>query len=132
MDKKTVSNKSSLFASSESVLHYVRVAPNSDEYLKVWIKEPTFLQLEKAQAKLINLNSRTNDISLEMDALSLGIFGKPFVEKTEPSLSAIELLRLNPYVGNQVKEILPDPFAMTGDEDLKANIVNALETGKSD
>ena len=84
MDKKTVSNKSSLFASSESVLHYVRVAPNSDEYLKVWIKEPTFLQLEKAQAKLINLNSRTNDISLEMDALTLGIFGRPFVEKTEP------------------------------------------------
>ena len=67
MDKKTVSNKSSLFASIESVLHYVRVAPNSDEYLKVWIKEPTFLQLEKAQAKLINLNSRTNDISLEME-----------------------------------------------------------------
>ena len=121
MDKKTVSNKSSLFASSESVLHYVRVAPNSDEYLKMWIKEPTFLQLEKAQAKLINLNSRTNDISLEMDALFRYLW-EAFVDKTEPALSAIELLRLNPYVGNQVKEILPDPFAMTGDEDLKANI----------
>ena len=118
MDKKTVSNKSSLFASSASVLHYVRVAPDSDEYLKVWIKEPTFLQLEKAQAKLINLNSRTNDISLEMDTLFRYLW-EAFVEKTEPSLSAIELLRLNPYVGNQVKEILPDPFAMTGDEDLK-------------
>lgn len=121
MDKKTVSNKSSLFASSESVLHYVRVAPNSDEYLKMWIKEPTFLQLEKAQAKLINLNSRTNDISLEMDALFRYLW-EAFVDKTEPSLSAIELLRLNPYVGNQVKEILPDPFAMTGDEDLKENL----------
>jgi len=121
MDKKTVSNKSSLFASSASVLHYVRVAPDSDEYLKVWIKEPTFLQLEKAQAKLINLNSRTNDISLEMDALFRYLW-EAFVDKTEPSLSAIELLRLNPYVGNQVKEILPDPFNMAGDEDLKANI----------
>lgn len=121
MDKKTVSNKSSLFASSESVLHYVRVAPNSDEYLKMWIKEPTFLQLEKAQAKLINLNSRTNDISLEMDALFRYLW-EAFVDKTEPALSAIELLRLNPYVGNQVKEILPDPFAMTGDEDLKENL----------
>ena len=46
-----------------------------------------------------------------------------FVEKTEPSLSTIEILKLNPYVGRQIKEILPDPFAMQmGDEDLKANI----------
>ena len=120
-EKKVVTDKNVLFALHEPTLHYVKVAPNSDEYLKVWIKEPTFLQLEKAQAKLINLNSRTNDISLEMDTLFRYLW-EAFVEKTEPSLSAIELLRLNPYVGNQVKEILPDPFNMAGDEDLKANI----------
>ena len=118
MDKKTVSNKSSLFASIESVLHYVRVAPDSDEYLKVWIKEPTFLQLEKAQAKLINLNARTKDISLEMDTLFRYLW-EAFVEKTEPQLTSIEVLRLSPYVGNQIKEILPDPFDLEGDEDLK-------------
>ena len=45
-----------------------------------------------------------------------------FVEKTEPSLTAIELLKLNPYVGSQIKEILPDPFNMqSGDEDLKVS-----------
>ncbi len=119
MQKKTVSNKSALFAVSDSTLHYIRVAPNSDEYLKVWIKEPTFLQLEKAQAKLINLNSRTQDISLEMDTLFRYLW-EAFVEKTEPSLTAIEIIRLNPYVGSQIKEILPDPFDMkTGDENLK-------------
>ena len=69
MQKKTVSNKSALFAVSESKLHYIRVAPDSEEYLKIWIKEPTFLQLEKAQAKLININTTTNDVALEMDAL---------------------------------------------------------------
>ena len=37
MQKKTVSNKSALFAVSESKLHYVKVAPDSEEYLKVWI-----------------------------------------------------------------------------------------------
>ena len=118
---KTVSNKSSLFATSEPTLHHVRVDPDSDEYLKVWIKEPTFLQLEKAQAKLINLNSRTNDISLEMDTLFRYLW-EAFVEKTEPALTTIEVLRLKPYVGNQLKEILPDPFNYAGDEDLKENI----------
>ena len=118
MDKKTVKNKSNLFTTSESVLHYVRVAPDSDEYLKVWIKEPTFLQLEKAQAKLINLNSRTQDISLEMDTLFRYLW-EAFVDKTEPQLSPIEFIRLTPYVGNQIKEILPDPFDLEGNEDLK-------------
>ena len=69
MEKKTLKDKNLLFAPTESQVHYIKVAPDSDEYLKVWIKEPTFLQLEKAQAKLINLNSRTKDISLEMDTL---------------------------------------------------------------
>ena len=119
MQKKTVSNKSALFAVSDSTLHYIRVAPNSDEYLKVWIKEPTFLQLEKAQAKLINLNSRTQDISLEMDTLFRYLW-EAFVEKTEPALTSIEILKLSPFVGSQIKEILPDPFDMqAGDENLK-------------
>lgn len=118
MDKKTVKNKSALFAQSESTLHHIRVAPDSEEYLKVWIKEPTFLQLEKAQAKLINLNSRTQDISLEMDTLFRYLW-EAFVDKTEPVLSPVEIIRLTPYVGNQIKEILPDPFDYEGDEDLK-------------
>jgi len=120
MDKKTLKNKNLLFAPTESEVHYIKVAPDSDEYLKIWIKEPTFLQLEKAQAKLINLNSRTKDISLEMDTLFRYLW-EAFVEKTEPALSAIEILRLNPYVGNQIKEILPDPFGLEGDEDLKVS-----------
>jgi hypothetical protein len=33
-----------------------------------------------------------------------------FIEKTEPSLSIVDIMRLNPYVGNQLKEILPNPM----------------------
>jgi len=117
-DKKTVTDKTSLFAPTESRLHYIRVAPGSDEYLKIWIKEPTFLQLEKAQAKLLNLNSRTDDISLEMDRLFKYLW-EAFVDRTEPKITSVELLRLSPYVGNQIKDILPDPFDMGDDADLK-------------
>jgi len=39
-----------------------------------------------------------------------------FIDRTEPSLSATDLMRLTPYVGNQLKEILPNPFQeMEGD-----------------
>ena len=36
---------------------------------------------------------------------------KSSVIKTEPSLSAIDILKLTPYVGDQIKEILPNLLA---------------------
>ena len=39
-----------------------------------------------------------------------------FIEKTEPSLSSLDLLRLNPYVGSQLKDVLPNPFNDLGTE----------------
>ena len=67
---------------------------------------------------MINLNTRTGDIELEMDTMFRYLW-EAFVDKTEPSLSVVEVLRLNPYIGNQIKEIMPDPFDMSGVEDLK-------------
>jgi hypothetical protein len=40
-----------------------------------------------------------------------------FVEKTEPKLTSLELLRLSPYVGAQLKEVLPNPFFDMQEED---------------
>ena len=120
MSEKIVTDKSKLFASSKSKEHLIRVAPDSEEYLRIWVKEPTYMQLEKAQAKVINLNS-SSDITLEMDALFRYLW-EAFVEKTEPSLSSVEVLRLNPYIGSQIREVLPDPFDYgREDEDLKEN-----------
>jgi hypothetical protein len=120
MTEKIVSDKSKLFASTESTVHLIRVAPGSDEYLRIWVKEPTFMQLEKAQAKMINLSSG-NDVSLEMDTLFRYLWDA-FVDKTEPALASVEVLRLSPYVGNQIKEILPNPFDMGDDADLKESM----------
>ena len=69
---------------------------------------------------MINLNTRTGDIELEMDTMFRYLW-EAFVDKTEPSLSVVEVLRLNPYIGNQIKEIMPDPFDMSGVENLKEN-----------
>ena len=93
-EKTIVSDKESLFAASESEAHYVRVSPDSEEYL----------------------NAKTHEMDLDLNAMYRFMVDN-FIDKTEPSLGAVDLLRLSPYVGNQLKEILPNPFAdLQGDE----------------
>lgn len=116
-DKKTVKDKSVLFALTEPKLHYVRVAPESDEYLKVWIKEPTWLEIDKAVNSVMQLDARNQDMKLDLNSMYRYMVDN-FIVKTEPSLSAIDIIRLTPYIGNQIKEILPNPFnSFSGDEE---------------
>ena len=119
--KKIITDKSKLLTRTESVLHYVKIDPVEDEYMKVWIKEPTFFQLEQAQMKMFNINMQDKDVSFDMTEVYRYLF-EAFVEKTEPVLNAIDLLRLNAYAGSQLKAVLPDPFSMLEvDADLKAS-----------
>jgi hypothetical protein len=46
-----------------------------------------------------------------------------FIDRTEPSLSTVDLLRLKPYVGNQLKTILPNPLQQE-DDSGKDEILN--------
>ena len=115
-EKKVVANKDSLFVENESELHYVKVAPDSDEFLKVWIKQPTWLQVEKAMNTVLKLDPKTQSMDLDLNSMYRFMI-ENFIDKTEPSLSAVDLLRLTPFVGNQLKEILPNPFSdLQGDE----------------
>ena len=65
--KKVLNDKSKLLVGNESELHYVRIDPVEEEYIKVWIKEPTYLQLEKAQMKLFNMNVGKQEVNLDMN-----------------------------------------------------------------
>ena len=117
--KKVLSDKSKLLVGNESELHYVRIDPVEEEYIKVWIKEPTYPQLEKAQMKLFNMNMGKQEVNLDMNEVYRYLWDA-FVEKTEPVLTALDVVRLKPYVGKQIRDILPDPFALLeGDADLK-------------
>mgnify|MGYP003137398008 FL=1 len=121
-EKKIVNNKNDLFVESESELHYVKCSPDSDEYLKVWIKQPTWLQVEKAMNTVLKLDAKTQSMDLDLNAMYRYMVDN-FIDKTEPSLSTVDLLRLKPYVGNQLKEILPNPF-QGDDESGKEEILN--------
>jgi len=118
LDKKIITDKNVLFALSESTLHYIKVSPELDEYLKVWVKEPTWLEAEKALNSVMKIDSRTQSFDLDLNGMYRYMV-ENFIEKTEPSLSTIDMLRLSPYVGTQIKEILPNPMNMMQEDDEK-------------
>lgn len=115
-DKKIITDKSVLFTLTEPTLHYVKVAAESEEYFKVWVKEPTWLEVDKAMNSIMKINTKTQDMDLDINAM-FRYMVENFIVKTEPSLTTIDILRLTPFVGNQLKEVLPNPFdSMSGDE----------------
>tara|TARA_R100001463_G_scaffold133025_1_gene194095 strand:- start:7048 stop:7437 length:390 start_codon:yes stop_codon:yes gene_type:complete len=117
MEKKIITDRTVLFALTEPTLHHIKVAPESDEYLKVWVKEPTWLEVDKAMNSVMQIDAKNQDMKLDINAM-FRFMVENFVVKTEPSLSAIDILRLTPYVGNQLKEVLPNPFeSLSGDEE---------------
>ena len=93
----------------EAKEHYVRVSPDSDEYLKIWVKEPTWLQIEQAMNSVMKVDARTGSMDIDLNAMYRYIL-ENFIEKTEPELSKVDFIRLSPYIGNQLKEILPNPM----------------------
>ena len=109
MESKVVSDRSKLFIGSDSECHEIKVSPDSDEVLKVWIKQPTWLQVEQALSSVMNIDSTSQSMDIDLNKM-YRFMVKNFIDKTEPSLSATDLLRLTPYVGNQLKDILPNPF----------------------
>ena len=116
-DKKIISDKSVLFTLTEPTLHYVKVAPEIDEYFKVWVKEPSWLEVDKAMNSLMKIDAKSQSMDLDLNAM-FRYMVENFIVKTEPTLSTIDILRLTPYVGNQLKEILPNPLdAMSGDDE---------------
>ena len=115
-NKKIVSDKNLLFAASEAKVYYLKITENSDEHLKIWIKEPTWLQVEQAMASVMNINAKTQEMDIDLNNLYHYMIDN-FVEKTEPHLGKVDLIRLSPYLGSQLKEILPNPLTnLTGDD----------------
>jgi flagellin-specific chaperone FliS len=115
-ERKIVSNKNMLFARTETECHQIRVASDSDEYLQVWIKEPTWLQVEQALSSVMDMDAQGQTMGINLNKMYRYMV-ENFVEKTEPQLSTTDLIRLNPYIGAQLKEILPNPFVdVMGDD----------------
>ena len=107
--KNIVNDTSKLFAQVNTECHHLKASPDSDEYLKVWVKEPTWLQVEQALSTLMNVDANTQQVDIDLNKMYKYMVDN-FIEKTEPTLTAVDLLRLSPYVGAQLKDIMPNPF----------------------
>ena len=118
MEKKIISNKELLFAMKEATEHFVKVSPDKDEYLKIWVKEPTWLEDEKALNAVMKVNQKTQSFEIDLQAMYRYMV-ENFIEKTEPQLSTIDILRITPYIGNQIKELLPNPMTMMQEDEGK-------------
>ena len=88
-----VNDKNMLFARTETMRHEIKVAPDSDEVLKVWIKEPTWLQVEQAMGSVMDMSE--DGMNMDLNKMYRFMVDE-FIEKTEPSLTALELMRLSP------------------------------------
>ena len=102
-----VNDKNMLFARTESECHELKVSPDSEQVLKVWVKEPTWLQVEQALSSVMKLSE--DSMNLDLNKM-YRFMAEEFIDKTEPSLSTTEILRLSPFIGEQLKDILPNPF----------------------
>lgn len=116
-EKKIVSDKNMLFAATATECHQIRVNPESEEYLNVWIKQPTWLQVEQALSSVMDMNAEGQTMGINLNKMYRYMV-ENFVEKTEPHLTVTDLIRLNPYVGAQLKEILPNPFMDVMGDDM--------------
>ena len=117
---KVVNDKNALFARTNTECHELRVSADSDEILRVWIKEPTWLQVEQAMTSIMKIDANSNQVDIDLNAM-YRFMCKEFIEKTEPTLNTTEILRLSPYIGTQLKEILPNPFSdIMGDDKGKS------------
>ena len=58
---------------------------------------------------VLKLDAKTQSMDLDLNAMYRYMVDN-FIDRTEPSLSTVDLLRLKPYVGNQLKDVLPNPF----------------------
>ena len=117
MEKKVISDKSKLFAAVNTECHHLRVDPDSDEYLMVWVKEPTWLQVEQALSSVMDVDAQGQTMGINLNKM-YRFMVENFVEKTEPQLNTTDLIRLNPYIGAQLKEILPNPFLDVMGDDM--------------
>ena len=84
----------------------------------MWEKEPTWLEAEKALNSVMKIDARTQNVDIDINAMYRYMV-ENFISKTEPSLSTLDMLRLSPYIGNQLKEILPNPMNTLQEDEEK-------------
>ena len=94
------------------VRHLIKVSPDSEESIAIWVRELNWIEREQALATFMKIDARKGDMEIDFGGYWRHLLEK-CVTKTEPNLGLSGLLTLNAYVGRQVKALLPDLQSLT-------------------
>lgn len=117
--KQTIDSIDSLLVSNGAIAHEISVNPDEpDVVLRVWVKELSFLQVQKAIKEVVQLN-QSGEVNIDLASYWRYMMSE-CIERTEPPLSKAQLFALKPEVANKIVALLPQP------QDL---VVGPLEDG---
>ena len=103
----TVVEKSKILTKKNDHQHEISADPDDpDSVMVVWIREVTFLDIQKAAQTMFVVGE--GGVSLDLEAYWQYAFTN-WVTGTEPELTAEEMTQLNAYVGEQLSALLPKP-----------------------
>jgi len=125
VSQRRVANKSQLLNSQNVQKHEVQVDPNDSEVImEVWVKELTFLDIQRAAQEMIIIQEG-GDLGFSLEGYWRHAFSH-WVTRTNPELSANELLELSGYAGDKLAAILPQPNDLV--EAMQGGFHNPTET----
>lgn len=107
-NKTLVNNVDSLLVQNNAIPHEVSVDPdNPDVVLRVWVKELSFLQIQRAIKEVVNITA-DGEVSIDL-ANYWRYMLTECVDRTEPQMSKAQLLALKPAVASAITTLLPQP-----------------------
>jgi len=103
-----VSDIGRLMAAPAAVEHIINVDPNDESaIMKIWVKDLTFLKMQEAVKSFVSITGAGN-VDLDLAGYWKYMM-RECIERTEPNLSATQLMGLNSHVGQQITALLPQP-----------------------
>ena len=103
----TIVEKQAILTKKNERKHEIAVEPdNPDVVMEVWIREISFLDIQKAAQSMFQMDG--DDVSLDLEGYWNYALSN-WVTRTNPELSVDAMQNLNAYVGQQIASLLPKP-----------------------
>lgn len=107
--KKIIESIDSLLVSTGTVAHDIEVDPenNPGAILRVWIKEMSFLQVQKAIKEVVSID-QNGSVNIDLAGYWKYMLTE-CVDHTEPAMSKVQMFALKPEIANKITDLLPQP-----------------------
>ena len=107
MKMPQIANKEKLLTKKNERKHEIRVDPDDPELvMEVWVRDITFLDVQRATQTMFETVG--GDVTLNLQGYWAYAFSN-WVVRTNPELTADEMLDLSTYAGEQIASLLPKP-----------------------